>query len=587
MSVVSEVASLSERSDQQLLADFVAHCDADAFEAIVIRYQSVVMGVCARVVGQSHDVDDAFQATFLVLAKDARRIKKPEALSSWLYGVACRVSLRLVREQQRRREEGFEDQAMNTNESVALLSDRYDARVLDEELNRLPERYRSPMVMHYFVGKSNSQIADQLGMSVGTIDGRLKRGRAQLRVRLARRGVTMGVLSGILTATSSAQASTPGLIEHTVTSAVEYASGGTPSGLLCSEQALQLAGKELFVMSLAKPMIIAAGVFLAAAVGASAFAMQKGTDNGTSAPTDPFGSTAEVIETKAAEQGKTGTVQQPSATPLAVAITPPKITPATPAQSTATQSTGTPAELYVANQSAAAKQINAELQKTIDVMDFDQNTLNDLIDFLEDVHGIQIEINQRALDAEGLTVDDIEISAQLSGISLKSALNITLDPHELTYIIKNEVMMITTETDAEQELENRVYLVGEFLDPTERETSMSQLMDAIQTSTAGIWMDVDGDGGTMSQLRGSRLVIRQTRKVHDEIVTLLEQLRDADSADPPSEGSTLKLQTGGGFWGGGAGGAAGGFGGGGGQGGGGKVIKKGSGPANTGGAGLF
>ena len=546
--------SSDQHTDQQLLAAFIAHCDADAFEIIVRRYQSVVMGVCQRVVGQSHDVDDAFQATFLVLAKDARRIKNPAALSSWLYGVACRVSLRMVREQQRRREEGFEDQAMNTDESVALLSEQYDARILDEELNRLPERYRSPMVMHYFVGKSNSQIASQLGMTVGTVDGRLKRGRAQLRVRLARRGVTMAILGGILSSTSTAHASTPALIEQTVTSAVEYASGGTPSGLLCSEQALQLAGKELFVMSLAKPMMIAVGVFLAAAVGVSAFAMQTGTENNAA---DPLGLSDKALETKA--EGTSADSPVDTAKPIAtvkVAVTPQPTPPATNSKK--------PASLFISNQSAAAKRITEELEKPINKMDFDQNTLTDLAEFVADIHQIQVKLDERALDDEGLTPNDIEISAQLNSISLKSALNILLEPYELTYVIKNEVMFITTQVIANETLENRVYLVSEFLDEIERETSMEQLIQAIQTTTNGLWVDTDGEGGTLSQLRGSRLVIRQTRQVHDEIVSLLEQLRDADVADPPVPGSTIKMPDGGNSGGGGGGRlGGGGFGGGG------------------------
>lgn len=123
------------------------------------------------------------------------------------------------------------------------------------------------------------------------------------------------------------------------------------------------------------------------------------------------------------------------------------------------------AAVDLAKDSPAAQKINSELKKPIDVMDFEQNTLQDLIDFLEDVHGIQIEIDTRALDDEGLTADDIEISAQLSGISLQSALRIILDPHELTYVIKNEVMFITTITAEELEMSTRVYPVGDLVIP--------------------------------------------------------------------------------------------------------------------------
>ena len=123
------------------------------------------------------------------------------------------------------------------------------------------------------------------------------------------------------------------------------------------------------------------------------------------------------------------------------------------------------AAVDLAKDSPAAQKINAELDKPIEVMDFDQNSLTDLIEFIEDVHGIQIEINTRALEDEGLSEEDIEISAQLSGISLRSALRIILDPHELTYVIKNEVMFITTEIDEEETMSTRVYPVGDLVIP--------------------------------------------------------------------------------------------------------------------------
>ena len=123
------------------------------------------------------------------------------------------------------------------------------------------------------------------------------------------------------------------------------------------------------------------------------------------------------------------------------------------------------AAVDLAKDSPAAQKIAAELDKPIEQMDFQQNSLEELIEFLEDIHGIQIEIDARALEDEGLSPDDIEINAQLSGISLRSALRIILDPHQLTYVIKNEVMFITTEVAAEEEMSTRVYPVGDLVVP--------------------------------------------------------------------------------------------------------------------------
>lgn len=573
MSVETAVQSSTAndlRTDGQLLAEFVAHSDAEAFTVIVHRYDRLVMGVCRRIVGQTSDVDDAFQATFLVLAKDARRIKRPEALSSWLYGVACRVSLRLVRERHRRHEEVFEDQVMDTNDSVSLLSERYDARVLDEEVNRLPERYRSPMVLHYFMGKSNSQIAKQLNLSVGSIDGRLKRGRARLRVRLAKRGVTMSVLGGLLASARSAQASSQPLIEQTVTAAVEYAGGGVPSGLVCSQQAIQIAGKELFVMTLAKPLMISAAVFAAATIGVSAFAMQNGTDgtnqtqNGSASvadanlpsgppsklktvasdDADPFAPANAFAGSKDDGGAKVKKIPILGDLPVAGAIfqrqsgvveeewNPQRAAASAPNPNSKPAGSQTPPgqTFGVASHSVTERKIFKELQQPIEAIDFEQNTLQDLIDFLEDIHALQIQVDGRALEDEGFSEDDFEITAQLSGISMQSALDIILDQHDLAYVVKHDVLYFTTIEAAQEDLETRVYKVNEVMEST---SDIIELVTAVESAIDGEWED-EGGNGTISVIGtgpGARLVIRQTQKAHREIESLFGQLRESISKD--------------------------------------------------------
>ncbi len=178
------VAGLSER---QVLARFVDHRDPVAFEAIITRHGPMVLTVCRQTLRDVNDVDDAFQATFLILVQKAGGLKQPERLAAWLYGVAHRVALRLRR---RRRAEGLpcELAGRPVGEDPARAD---DLAVLHDEIQRLPEKYRLPIVLCCVNEESHDAAARQLGWPVGTVHGRLVRGRDLLRGRLLRRGMVI------------------------------------------------------------------------------------------------------------------------------------------------------------------------------------------------------------------------------------------------------------------------------------------------------------------------------------------------------------------------------------------------------------
>jgi RNA polymerase sigma-70 factor (ECF subfamily) len=170
-----------------LLEWFVAGQDEEAFAALVRRYGPLVQGVCRRVLHDWDDAQDAFQATFLVLARKAASLAKPEALGNWLYGVAYRTAVKAKARAARRRE--TERQAASLpRPDPSLDRARHELReVLDEELSRLPEKYRAPLVLCYLEGKTNQEAARQLGCPAGSMSGRLARGRELLGERLAAR----------------------------------------------------------------------------------------------------------------------------------------------------------------------------------------------------------------------------------------------------------------------------------------------------------------------------------------------------------------------------------------------------------------
>jgi RNA polymerase sigma factor (sigma-70 family) len=199
-------------SDGELLERFVAERDGAAFAALLRRHGPMVLGVCRRVLRHTHDAEDACQAAFLVLARKAASIHQQESVGSWLHGVAFRVASSLKRDLARRRvhQETLVDVPHPDKADVPW---RELQVVLDEELLRLPERYRAPLVLAYLEGKTRDEAARELGWSVGTLRGRLTRGRAILRDRLTRRGLTLSafLLPAALGQTASAASLPPAL----------------------------------------------------------------------------------------------------------------------------------------------------------------------------------------------------------------------------------------------------------------------------------------------------------------------------------------------------------------------------------------
>jgi RNA polymerase sigma factor (sigma-70 family) len=185
-------------TDRQLLKRFIAEADDAAFAELLARYGSLVLDVCRRTLQREQDAEDAFQAAFLVLARNAASIRKTTSLASWLYGVAWRCAMRLRADlAERRRHERVLAQsgdcsgARSSVEEPPDLSWREVQQALYEELARLPEKYRAPLVLCYLQGKTQCEAAQQLGCSQGVLHGRLDRGREQLRRRLQRRGITL------------------------------------------------------------------------------------------------------------------------------------------------------------------------------------------------------------------------------------------------------------------------------------------------------------------------------------------------------------------------------------------------------------
>jgi|SRR5579884_1384317 len=249
-------------SDVQLLESFLIQRDEAAFEALVRRHGPMVLGVCRRVTGNAHDAEDAFQATFLVLVRKAASLRSRQLLPGWLYGVAYRTALntrtmtkkRRIKEQQAAQQPWT--QVSNDGPPEELL-----AR-LDEELSRLPDRYRLPVLLCELQGRSRKEAARLLGLPIGTVSWRLAQARKLLAQRLARYGTMLaaGAVGAVLS--QSAASAVPAALVRAVT--VQALMTGTVPAPV---QALTEGVLKTMLLSKLKVMW---GLALAAIVGAGA-----------------------------------------------------------------------------------------------------------------------------------------------------------------------------------------------------------------------------------------------------------------------------------------------------------------------------
>jgi len=184
----SSASATDRMSDSRLLERFIARQDPAAFEVLVRRHEPMILGVCRRLLRDEHAAEDAVQTTFLVLARKACSICKPELLANWLYGVACRTAAKAKVLAAKRRAREMRAAYAREVDPLEQVIGRDLSGVLMAALACLPEKYLAPLVLCYLEGKTNDQAARQLGWPVGSISGRLARGRELLRRQLTRLG---------------------------------------------------------------------------------------------------------------------------------------------------------------------------------------------------------------------------------------------------------------------------------------------------------------------------------------------------------------------------------------------------------------
>jgi RNA polymerase sigma factor (sigma-70 family) len=240
--------------DALLLKQFIEHRDEAAFAALVRRHGSMVMGVCRRQLHDQHDAEDAFQATFLILVRKAASIVKRELLANWLYGVVYKTALKARAINMRRRAK--EKQVAEMPDLVvgeSSVAGEHLLALLDQELSRLPKRYRVPILLCDLEGKTRRQAAALLDCPEGSLSSRLARGRALLARRLTRLGVAVsaGAIGAALVQQAASASVSSGLLASTVKSSVLLAAGEVAVSALPSKAATLMEG-VMKVMLLSK-----------------------------------------------------------------------------------------------------------------------------------------------------------------------------------------------------------------------------------------------------------------------------------------------------------------------------------------------
>jgi RNA polymerase sigma factor (sigma-70 family) len=253
-------------TDGQLLARFLERRDRVAIAVLVQRHGPMVWGVCRRVLQNHHDAEDAFQATFLVLIRKAGSIRQGGVVANWLYGVAHQTAMKARSMAAKRRAREHQGTAVPEPQAPASVPHNDLQLLLDQELSRLPDKYRIAIVLCDLEGKTRREAAGELGLPEGTLAGRLTRGRALLARRLTRRGltVTVGVLAEVL-ARESASAGVPSSVVASTIDVLGLFAAGTGAGSVHVAALTEGVLKSMLLTKLRIPLTVVFALTLAGA----------------------------------------------------------------------------------------------------------------------------------------------------------------------------------------------------------------------------------------------------------------------------------------------------------------------------------
>ncbi|WP_422926704.1 RNA polymerase sigma factor [Singulisphaera sp. PoT] len=493
-----DAGSVSGVSDRELLERFAVRGDEIAFEVIVARHGPMVLRVCRSLLRDEASVEDAFQASFLVLVRKARSIRLVDTLGPWLYAVSSKVAhrARAKGQQQRERE--------RPGVVVDLAAKARDADLLElpsivqSELARLPDHFRAPIVLFYLEGLTHDQTAAQLRWPVGTVRSRLARARGLLRERLIRKGFTLSVaVVAALLKDQEATAALPRKLSLlTVEAAIRTALKHGVSAGIVSASVSSLTERVLFTMMLNK-LKFAVAVVMTVGAFAGSVAVQGG--DGSQAWQDPPTAKAEDRQSLVDEYRQ-----------------------------------------------RAESQVETKLNKTISV-NFVKRPLEEILSQLAKANDLNVTIDIKSiknLDINKLT----EVSFAVTDAKIGVALKLLLQPLNLDFKVEADGVIVVSKPDEESTFAKPYYvgdLLGVLADArdavgTRRRVNFDPLVEIItSTIEPDTWVYVDPISGqtSPSQAQTDRqgsitpfflstsLIIRHTAKTHEKLAKFLKNLR--------------------------------------------------------------
>jgi RNA polymerase sigma factor (sigma-70 family) len=287
---------VAQLSDRVLLERFINTQEQEAFAALVSRHGPLVYRVCRQVLQNLHDAEDAFQATFLVLSRKARSVRRRESISSWLFGVAHHCATNLRRSQNRRRHHEHQACQSAAPDLLSTLVARETQAILYEELARLPEKYRAPLLLCSLQGLSRDEAAQQLGLGPGTLKTYLEQGRNRLRLRLVARGLTASaaLVAPVLGEQTASAAIPAGLEALTVEAACQAVTGSAIAPV--GAQVAALAQGVLKAMLISKINFAAGIVLVVGMIAAGSGFMIAGSFAAQNPPAQPEATPAQPVK---------------------------------------------------------------------------------------------------------------------------------------------------------------------------------------------------------------------------------------------------------------------------------------------------
>ena len=424
----------SALDDTQLLHRFLSQRDESAFTTIVQRYGAMVWGLCVRRLGETPEAEDAFQATFLVLVRKAASLRGPQLLGPWLYGVAYRTALKLRCQRARRaaRETPLPQQIADER-PAAIDSDL--SPILDEEINRLPTKYRLPVLLCYVQGLSSDEAAQRLGCAKGTVFSRLSRARDLLRRRLVRRGVdvTIGALATVLTENTVLRAA-PSLALREITIRTSLLLAAGTAGQTLSAPLAALVEGVVRSMFLSKVKFVALVVLAVGITGAGTGFLGYRTAAEPPAPKEKNVRPAPVASADVAISSKEKNDEsKPGPLPAA------------------------------SEKEHRLRDLRDKLMQPVDYPGCDDNraTLSDALDHVAKRYNLTFDINEKAFEMDQLKdvartpiADPTAIPPMRATLAavLRKILRRVPAPSGATFLIRRDVIEITTETAVRIEL---------------------------------------------------------------------------------------------------------------------------------------